>query len=89
MVAIEAMAMKTPIIASRVGGLKEVVKEGISGLLFEVNDETELTNKLISLIDNSKLREEMGEEGYNLVLNNFKVEDMVDKIEKSYLQLTQ
>lgn len=54
---------KTPVIASRAGGIPELVKDGVNGLLFEPGDVQDLKKKIEYVIDNpallDKLRQDM------------------------------
>jgi D-inositol-3-phosphate glycosyltransferase len=59
MVALEAMACGTPVIASEVGGLAFLVQDGVTGFHFPANDSKELCDRLIKLIENDDLREKM------------------------------
>jgi len=56
LVALEAMACGVPVVASAVGGLKEIVEEGISGLLVPPGDSSGLSNALVTLLTNDHLR---------------------------------
>jgi len=60
MVALEAMACGTPVIASRVGGLTFTVQDGRSGFLVPNDDPKELADKLALLLTNAELRKKMG-----------------------------
>lgn len=62
-VAIEAMLVGRPVVASNVGGLKDVVKHGITGLLVPPGDPGALATALDSLLDDPEARQRMGEEG--------------------------
>lgn len=53
---IEAMSIGLPVVAPRVGGIPDIVKDGINGLLFEVNNIDDCTNKLLCLINDKELR---------------------------------
>ena len=59
-VALEAMACGRPVVASRVGGLQEIVTDGIEGFLVEVGDHLRLASRLARLILDPDLRERMG-----------------------------
>ena len=61
--AIEAMACGKPVIASRIGGLKDIVSHGETGFLVEPGNYKELAEKIKILITDKKLREEMGRKG--------------------------
>ena len=56
----EAMALGKPIVASRVGGIPEMVIDGGTGFLVSPKDPESLAEKIILLLENSKLREKMG-----------------------------
>ena len=59
MVALEAMACGTPVVASEVGGLAFLIQDGITGYHFPAEDPEALSEKLISLIENDDLRKSM------------------------------
>lgn len=61
MVALEAMACGTPVIASKVGGLAHLVKEGETGFFVPAQDPDALAAKLRVLFNNDGLRKQMGE----------------------------
>ncbi len=62
-VALEAMASGKPVVASRVGGLKDIVVDGETGYLVENGDVNGFTEKVALLIENKRLRTEMGMKG--------------------------
>jgi glycosyltransferase involved in cell wall biosynthesis len=60
LVAVEAMHSGLPVIASRVGGLPDIVADGLTGLLIEPGNTTELMNAMRQLQNSSAMRLEMG-----------------------------
>jgi D-inositol-3-phosphate glycosyltransferase len=62
MVALEAMACGTPVVASQVGGLAFLVKNGVTGYTVPAGDPEELCHRLTDLIDDPDLRRKMGEQ---------------------------
>ena len=62
MVAVEAMASGTPVIASNVGGLQYTVKDGETGYLVPEENHFVLAEKVHALLKNSELRTQMGEQ---------------------------
>jgi N-acetyl-alpha-D-glucosaminyl L-malate synthase BshA len=58
--ALEAMACEVPVIASRVGGLPEVVTDGETGFLSEVGDVEKMSADAVGLLADEELRREMG-----------------------------
>ena len=59
----EAMACRKPVIASRVGGIPELVRDGREGLLVEAGDVSELALAIVKLLGDEKLRSRMGQAG--------------------------
>jgi D-inositol-3-phosphate glycosyltransferase len=62
MVALEAMACGTPVVASQVGGLAFLVKDGITGYTVPVGDPEALCCRLNSLMSDPDLRAQMGQQ---------------------------
>jgi D-inositol-3-phosphate glycosyltransferase len=62
MVALEAMACGTPVVASQVGGLAYLVKDGVTGYTVPVGDPEELCIHLRDLMEDRELRKRMGEQ---------------------------
>ena len=85
-VALEAMAMGRPVIASRIGGLPDIVVEGETGLLVTPGDERELREAVECLSDNPELRERMGANGRQRVVE-FQARTVVPRIEQTYREI--
>ncbi len=62
-VLLEAMAAGLPVIASRVGGIPEVVEEGVTGLLVEPSDPESLAAAIVRLVESPDLRARLGVRG--------------------------
>ncbi len=71
MVAIEAMSRATPVIASRTGGIPEIIDDGVNGLLFWPGDHEDLADKMEALLEDIPLVEEIRENGYRRVREAF------------------
>lgn len=69
-VLIEAMASSRPIVASRIGGIPNVITSGVEGLLVEPNNPPELANAIISIVTNRSLAEQFAHAG-SVRLNDF------------------
>ena len=64
---LEAMASRLPIVATNVGGVPEIIKDGENGLLVEPKDSKALANAMLKLIGDKNLRNKLGENGRKLV----------------------
>ncbi|MBZ9740974.1 MULTISPECIES: glycosyltransferase family 4 protein [unclassified Mesorhizobium] len=71
MVAIESMATGTPVIASRAGGLPEVIEDGVSGILFKPADHVDLAAKIRSLFEDPERAAYIGTTGRDRALTFF------------------
>jgi glycosyltransferase involved in cell wall biosynthesis len=69
--AVEAAACGIPVVATKVGGLPEVVEDGVTGLLVAPANSRETAEALSKLLDNESLRLEMGTQGRKKVLNQY------------------
>jgi glycosyltransferase involved in cell wall biosynthesis len=74
LVAAEAMAAGTPVVASAVGGLREVVEDGVTGLLVPPGDAGALAAAVIRVLRDPALGEEMGQRGRDRVRALFSLE---------------
>lgn len=83
-VLLEAMALGKPIVASRVGGIPEVVQQGKTGLLVKPADVEELCYGLLTLCHDSEACRQMGEEGKKRVAEYFSVERMMEQLYRLY-----
>ncbi len=85
-VAIEAMAAGRPVIASRIGGLTEIVLDGATGLLVPAGEHEALRDAMQRLIGDPDLRLRMGQAGRQRV-SDFQASAVVPRIEQIYRQL--
>jgi len=87
-VSIEAQSMQKPILASNIGGSKETVIDNITGVLFETGNSTDMSKKIIELINLDKNTiKQMGIEGRKNVVNKFNVEKMCYSTYSEYKKL--
>jgi len=82
--AAEAMAAGKPVIASAIFGLKEVVTDNETGILFPVNNVVALKSAIRRLLDNPELREKFGKAGKERVNSDFSAELYFSKIRALY-----
>ena len=86
-VAIEALAAGRPVVATRVGGVPDVVDDNESGFLVEVGDIEALTDRLEQLAGDPELRARLGATGRERVVPRYRVERLVDDIDELYREL--
>lgn len=87
LVAAEAMALKRPVLATRVGGLTELVEEGLSGLLVPPADPVALAEGMVKLIRDPDLRERLGKGGRERIETHFSADAIATQWEKYYQNL--
>jgi glycosyltransferase involved in cell wall biosynthesis len=75
---LEAMEFAKPVIGTDVGGIPEIVKDKETGLLVKPGDSKQLTESMISLLEDDDLRQKMGINGRKLAQEKFSVKKMVD-----------
>ncbi len=78
------MARRKPVVASAVGGIPEVVTDGVSGILVPPETPAALADAVVRLARSPRLRREMGEAGYATVESRFSIDAMVRRIEGIY-----
>ena len=72
--ALEAMACEVPVIASRVGGVPEVVTDGETGFLSEVGDVEKMAEDAARLLTDAELRREMGKRARESALSRYRTD---------------
>lgn len=85
--AVEAMMRGLPVVASRIGGLSEVVQPDVTGLLVEPNDAPSLATALISLLGDRQRCERMGARGREIAEASFSQDTYVDRLLAVYEDL--
>ncbi len=85
--AIEAAAMGLPIVATDIRGCRQVVDDGKSGILVPLHDIDKLTSAIKRLIDNNKLRQEMGQAGFAKARREFDEQRVCNIVVNTYREL--
>jgi glycosyltransferase involved in cell wall biosynthesis len=81
----EAMAARIPVIASRIGGIPELVEEGSTGYLFDAGDASQLAGKMMEFIAHPERLDRFGENSYHKI-EPHTFENQVEKILKVYVE---
>jgi glycosyltransferase involved in cell wall biosynthesis len=74
---LDAMAAARPIVATTAGGIPEIVEDGVNGLLVPPRDAQALADAIVRALNDSALRQKMGDAGFARVSDRFTVERMV------------
>jgi glycosyltransferase involved in cell wall biosynthesis len=85
--AIEALAAGRPVVANRVGGVPDVVRDGEDGYLVELGDVEGLAERLGRLAADPALRDRMGAAGRDRVLGRYAVDRLIDDVDRLYRSL--
>jgi len=80
----EAMAYRKPIVATRVGGIPELVSDGETGYLIERGNTDELTSRILELVNDPTARNQMGERGSQAVWTKFDLRKNVAQLMRAY-----
>ncbi len=67
LVNLEAMACGVPVVASDIGGVSDIVRNGVNGILVQPGSSEDLAQALLELINNEKLCKQMGQNGLSMV----------------------
>jgi glycosyltransferase involved in cell wall biosynthesis len=80
----EAMAHGVPVIASRIGGLPELVEDGVTGLLFSPGEAGELADRIATLAHDPALCRRLGEAAWNKVAGSTSSNHYFDRLMAAY-----
>ena len=81
---LEAMARGIPTVATPVGGIPQVINDGIDGLLIPVDNHQALAVALNHLLESNELRKKMGSLARNKILNSFDINLILSEILSIY-----
>ncbi len=84
MAVIEAMACGLPVIASKVGGLPDLIAEGVNGSLIDPGCPDQIANSIERLVSDPILCSSMGQRGYERVVRDFDIENRVQQLVTIY-----
>jgi glycosyltransferase involved in cell wall biosynthesis len=84
---LDAMACSRPIVATRAGGIPEIVEDGVNGLLVPPRDAASLAKAIVRALQDDRLRQRLGEAGFDRVRARFTVERMVEATAAIYARV--
>ncbi len=84
---LEAMSMGKPAVAPEVGGIQEVVEDGLNGFLVPPRNPEALAERIIQILQDDVLHSKMSQNAYEVVRERFSIQEMVRKIEHAYSTL--
>lgn len=84
---IEAQAANKPIVSTRVGGIEDVVQEGETALLSEINDKENFFKNLLMIVEDDDYRNRLGTHSSEFVMNNFSYQRLVKDMSALYYEL--
>jgi glycosyltransferase involved in cell wall biosynthesis len=81
---VEAMVAEIPVVATKVGGMVEIVEEGATGLLVEPGEPARLAEAMRHLLERADVRRQMGTAGRRRALTHFSWERVVERLALQY-----
>lgn len=87
LVALEAMACEVPVVASRVGGLPEVIRDGVEGYLAEPGNIEEMSARTFEILSDSDRRARMGQSARASAQTRFNAAEIIESYEAFYYRI--
>ncbi|MBA3723709.1 MAG: glycosyltransferase family 4 protein [Candidatus Levybacteria bacterium] len=84
---IEAMAARTPVVATKKGGILSIINDKVNGFLIPSRNASAIAENVNMLLENDHLREQIGNQAYNTVVDKFSWKKIAKKFEKQYEEL--
>ncbi len=87
LVLVEAMAMETPVVGTNYGGIKNVIKDELNGLLYENENPRQLAEKIQRVLEDDSLRTQLIAAGKRTALEDFSIDKTIDNYEALFRNL--
>jgi len=84
LVLLEAMACGKAVVGTNIGGIKDIIKDGVNGFLVNQKDSKEMADRIIRLINDSKLRKKIEKNGRMFVIRNYSWQKIAKQFELVY-----
>jgi glycosyltransferase involved in cell wall biosynthesis len=81
---LEALALSRPVVASNVGGIPEMITDGVNGLLVPPHDPDALAGAIVRLLRDHPYADTLGRAGHDLVHDRFCIDLMVEAVQRIY-----
>ncbi len=85
---LEAMSSGLPVIATTSGGQKEILENEENALLFPAGDASALTKKIVQLVEDSRLRKKIAENGRNLIISKLSFPPYIQSLKELLIKAT-
>ena len=82
--ALEAQACEVPVVASRVGGIPEVINDGETGFMSDVGDTEKMSDDVLTLLNDEEMRRAFGEKGRELAISRYSSEKIIPQYIEFY-----
>ncbi len=87
--ALEAQACEVPVVASRVGGIPEVINDGETGFMSDVGDTEKMSDDVLKLLNDDELRQSFGARGRELAVSRYSSEKIIPQYIAFYENILQ
>lgn len=81
---LEAMALGKPVIATRVGGVSEMIEDRVNGILIEPDHPEQITEQMIQLLSQKEMCDRIGKRAKETVMKKFPLKNYIDEMEKAF-----
>ena len=81
---LEAMAAGKPVIASRVGGMQDVIQDGVNGWLVPPRDPVALAEAMVKVLENPVLGSKIGDHARETVATRYRIGEMIERLSAVY-----
>lgn len=81
---VEYMATGRPVIATDVGGVREIIRDGINGFVVPFGDQRALVDRMVRLMTHEEMRQQFSREAIKTVRESFTEKQMINDLEKYF-----
>ena len=80
----EAMWMQKPLVMTNVSGAEDVITDGVNGFIIPIKDSSSIVESVSRLIDDDQLRENMGYQARERMMESFRIQDVIQRYQSVY-----